>query len=293
MKNIVAGKNPEFWSESKCPFYTLPNGAVSCYGDEVLTSLYSMANNSHTYAIEKVSKDISLKFGAPDSPYQIALNKRKEKKYPIEGPWINGGVIKFLENYDKSISPTGSSNCEDHDGLAIVLPWTIQSSDAVSFPWSNLKQGAEILSTNLMALQHYEVECSLLNAFLNPDQFPDPILQVKSMYSNVYPEIVDEIDKVEACKKDGMSTNEIVKKFGLACPLPGSFEGALASIIGAGSFVEAIRENIMAGGDSCSRGLLIGACLGAKFGLTGIPVDWMQKVLNIEDIIKAAKNIYV
>ena len=48
---------------------------------------------------------------------------------------------------------------------------------------------------------------------------------------------------------------------------------------------------MMAGGDCCSRAILIGACLGAKFGLSAIPVEWMQKVENIENIIKLAEQI--
>merc|ERR1719400_2926455 len=43
LDKTVGDKNPEFWPESKCPFYIRPNGAVSCYADETLTSLESMA----------------------------------------------------------------------------------------------------------------------------------------------------------------------------------------------------------------------------------------------------------
>jgi hypothetical protein len=31
------------------------------------------------------------------------LAKRPEKKYPIDGPWLNGGLIKCFENVDKGI----------------------------------------------------------------------------------------------------------------------------------------------------------------------------------------------
>jgi hypothetical protein len=43
------------------------------------------------------------KFVDPASPYQIALGKRPEKKYPIDGPWLNGGLIKCFENYEKGV----------------------------------------------------------------------------------------------------------------------------------------------------------------------------------------------
>ena len=65
-----------------------------------------------------------------------------------------------------------------------------------------------------------------------------------------------------------------------------SFQSSLVSIIGATSYSEAIRETILCGGDSCTRGILIGACLGAKFGIQSIPEDWLKKVDGINDIIE-------
>ena len=286
-------QDPAFWQDSHCPFFSLPNGKVSCYADEAVQSLHQMASNEATFDPDKVIQRFISHFGDASSPYQIALAKRKDKKYPIEGPWINGGVVKFLENYKKSVVPTGSPTCEDHDGIAIALPWIIQSSSASStdLPWDRLKEGAEILSTNPMALKHYEVESVLLHGALNPELIPDPIANVISQYKDTYPDIVAEIKAVQNGKESGMSIKQLVKEFGLACPLPGSFQGALASIIGATSYETAIRENIMAGGDSCSRGLLLGACLGAKFGLAGIPNEWLHRVDNIDQIILDAKDI--
>ena len=44
-------------------------------------------------------------------------------------------------------------------------------------------------------------------------------------------------------------------------------------------------------GDCCSRATVIGACLGAKFGIEGIPIEWIDRVDGIEDLI--AKSIKV
>ena len=32
----------------------------------------------------------------PDSAYQVAFSKRTAKKYPVEGPWLNSGIMKCL-----------------------------------------------------------------------------------------------------------------------------------------------------------------------------------------------------
>jgi len=41
-----------------------------------------------------------------------------------------------------------------------------------------------------------------------------------------------------------------------------------------------MRANILAGGDNCSRGVFVGAFLGAKYGIDEIPVEWIEKVNN-------------
>jgi ADP-ribosylglycohydrolase len=67
----------------------------------------------------------------------------------------------------------------------------------------------------------------------------------------------------------------------------------LASLLNASSYESALRSNMLAGGDCCSRAIFIGACLGAKFGIAGIPVDWLERVNNIEDIVKMAEQIMI
>ena len=86
-------------------------------------------------------------------------------------------------------------------------------------------------------------------------------------------------------KESGKSAEELVKKFGMACPMPGSFQGSLVSILGAESYAGAIQETIFCGGDCCSRSNLIGACLGAKYGIDSMPLDWISRVEGIEDIL--------
>ena len=49
---------------------------------------------------------------------------------------------------------------------------------------------------------------------------------------------------------------------GMACHLPGSFLSSVVAIIDAKSYDSAIKQNILCGGDSCSRATVIGACLG-------------------------------
>jgi ADP-ribosylglycohydrolase len=76
-----------------------------------------------------------------------------------------------------------------------------------------------------------------------------------------------------------------VKRFGAGCNVPGNFQSSLLSIVKQDGFAEAVRRNIRAGGCNCSRGNLIGACLGAIYGIDGIPRDWIDKSVNAERVL--------
>lgn len=285
MTGIVGDKNPEFWPESHCPFYTLPTGSVSCYTDEMLTSLETLAKNNAEPDLSKLTAAVETKFGAPDSPYQVALAKRAEKVFPVPGPWINGGVIQSLANMKAGTKPPGSVSCEDNDGLAISLPVFL-----LGYSTSQANDTANLLTTNEIATSHLRVQNFIIQDFSQGTE--DPINAAKEKFSDELPNIVQEMQQVTAAVQDGKSIKDIVATFGKACGLPGSFQGALASILIAPDFVSAIRRNILAGGDCNARANFIGACLGAKLGVEGIPMEWIEKVTGIEHVVENAVKVY-
>ena len=58
-----------------------------------------------------------------------------------------------------------------------------------------------------------------------------------------------------------------------------------------GAYKKAVRENILGGGDTCGRALLIGAVMGACAGK--VPEDWVEKVdkETMSNVEKAIKSI--
>jgi len=285
MLDIVGDKNPEFWPESHCPFYTVPVGSVSCYTDEMLTTLDTLAHNDAVMDIDKISAAIQTKFGSPDSPYQIALAKRAAKKYPVPGPWINGGVIKSLANMAAGTHPSGSDSCEDNDGLCVGLPVYL-----LQYSHEEALKTATILTTNNTATTHLKVQTQIVYNVING--IADPIKAAKDQFETELPEIAREIADVNKAIADEKTLKEIVAMFGKACGLPGSFQGAIGGIMTAPDFVTAVRRNILAGGDCNARANFLGACLGAKYGVEGIPMEWIEKVDNIETIIHNAVKVF-
>lgn len=287
--DIVGGKDkdPAFWPDSHVPFFTLPNGKVSCYNDEAIQALSVMAKNDGKYDTGKLIDHFLIHFGDPESPYQIAKAKRVDKKYPIEGPWIQGTLISMMDRYKAGINPPGPEDAEDHDGLCTALPLMIQQSPDLNM--EELKSCFQVVSTKPDAITHYEVEAFLLNEYLKGTE--NPIEATKDHFKE-NEMILNEINAVLEGKKAGQSAEELVKKFGLACPLPGSFQSSLVTLVGAQSYADGIKEAIFCGGDSCSRSNLIGACLGAKFGISAIPQEWLAKVDGIEELIDNCMKVF-
>ena len=85
----------------------------------------------------------------------------------------------------------------------------------------------------------------------------------------------------EALGMQDQSTNAVTAHFGLACDLSYGVPSVVHNITTAPSYAQAIRCNIMAGGDNCGRAILLGAIMGAVHGTggdTGIPQTWISKL---------------
>lgn len=90
--------------------------------------------------------------------------------------------------------------------------------------------------------------------------------------------------------------------------MPPSFLGMVHGITVAKSYSEAVRQEILAAGDNCSRVAFIGAYTAAKYsflslfhiwfqcgccryGLDSIPVEWLTKVNRIEQLMDWVEKI--
>jgi len=106
------------------------------------------------------------------------------------------------------------------------------------------------------------------------------------------PEIRDLIDQTIQLKK--MSTIEATKHIGMSCQLEFGIPSVIHNLTQQTSFVDAVRQNIYAGGDTCGRAILLGAVLGNVYGIgddKGIPQNWVDK-LNQKEQITALLNTH-
>ena len=74
-----------------------------------------------------------------------------------------------------------------------------------------------------------------------------------------------------------LPVSEAVEELGQSCPLEKALPAVFAILLRHGDDLEtALIENVMAGGDSAARGLVLGTILGAAHGRRAIPERWME-----------------
>ena len=105
-----------------------------------------------------------------------------------------------------------------------------------------------------------------------------------------FPEIGQELKEVQ--QHLGVDHVDAVGMlFGRPCYNPGSFLGAVHAVLTSSGYEEAVRKTILAGGCNCSRAFFIGAMIGARDGLAGLPRDWIEKTTGADIVLQLALQI--
>jgi len=76
-------------------------------------------------------------------------------------------------------------------------------------------------------------------------------------------------------------TVAVTAAIGMSCELKYGVPSVAHNVTHATGFKQAIRANILAGGDSCGRGIILGALMGAHYG---VPEAWVAKLRDLADI---------
>ena len=272
--------HPEFWPESKSPFYTLPTGDRSCYNHVVEAGLEAFIRAGGEADTEVYGEVIKEKFGE-GTEWQEALARRKEAyspskrgtwREPVPGPWIHGAVIQQLE------TGLGEEENTEMDAFLLTLAHLVLRVDREDVmeecvKISSLLSGRSDLVRSLGGC--------LRQVLLSEGQITlEEIKKAKDAKEMVIPVL----DKLE---EDHIVT---VESLGKNCHLPGSFQGALHAFLTSRAsdnrFPETVRLCIKAGGCNCSRANYAGALVGAELGPDCLPVTWLGRLNGAEHIMK-------
>ena len=263
-----------FLKKNKSPFYNIKTGKVSGY-NEVGQVMFKTLVEGHRDIEERFKKNITKNFG-PGSIYWKNLNLRaKYKKVKdwrgiVKGPWIHQNIIETVRNIKSKKKLTGGKKVNESDGYCAALPYFLYGY--------NLKDVKKIISTvtvSKISLKYALAKFYLIDLALKGSK--DPINEFMKIFkkNSYFKSVVEDIKKVKRLKSNPHPL--VVKKLGMACSYPGTFNSSIHSIINSTNYKGAILKTIKAGGCNCSRVNFIGAYFAALKGLGTIPKSWIKK----------------
>ena len=271
-----------FLKKNKSPFYNIKTGKVSGY-NEVGQVMFKTLVEGHRDIEERFKKNITKNFG-PGSIYWKNLNLRakyrkvKDWRGIIKGPWIHQNIIETVRNIKSKKKLTGGKKVNESDGYCAALPYFLYGY--------NLKDVKKIISTvtvSKISLKYALAKFYLIDLALKGCE--DPINEFMKIFkkNSYFKSVVEDIKKVKRLKSKPHPL--VVKKLGMACSYPGTFNSSIHSIINSTNYKGAILKTIKAGGCNCSRVNFIGAYFAALKGVNSIPKSWIKKTDRAKKIL--------
>ncbi len=263
-----------FLKKNKSPFYNIKTGKVSGY-NEVGQVMFKTLVEGHQNIEERFKKNITKNFG-PGSIYWKNLNLRakyrkvKDWRGIIKGPWIHQNIIETVRNIKSKKKLTGGKKVNESDGYCAALPYFLYG-----YNFKDVKKIISTVTVSKISLKYALAKFYLIDLALKGSK--DPIKEFMKIFkkNSYFKNVVEDIKKVKRLKSKPHPL--VVKKLGMACSYPGTFNSSIHSIINSTNYKGAILKTIKAGGCNCSRVNFIGAYFAALKGVGTIPKSWIRK----------------
>ena len=279
---IKGKKDFAFLKVNKSPFYNIKTGKVSGYND-VGQTMFKTLVEGHRNVGARFKKNIIKNFGQGSlywKNYRLRAKYRKVKDWRgiIKGPWIHQNIIETIQNIKKNKKLTGGKKVNESDGYCAALPYFLFGYD-----FNNLKKIISIVTVSKISIKYALAKFYLIDLALKGSKNPIKEFIIRYKKNSYFKSVVKDIEKVIKLKKEPHTL--MVKKLGMACSYPGTFNSSIHSIINSKSYKDAILRTIKAGGCNCSRANFIGAYFAALKGLNSIPKIWLKKTLAAKKIL--------
>jgi hypothetical protein len=279
---IKGKKDFTFLKKNKSPFYAIKTGKVSGYND-VGQVMFKTLVEGHKNIEDRFKKNIIKNFG-PGSIYWKNLKLRakyrkiKDWRGIIKGSWIHQNIVETISNIKSKKKLTGGRKVNESDGYCAALPYFLYGYD-----FNSLKKIISIVTVSKISLKYALAKFHLIDLALKGAKNPVDIFVKKYEKNKYFKSVVDGIKQVKILRAKPHSL--VVKKLGMACNYPGTFNSSIHSIINSTNYKSAVLRAIKAGGCNCSRVNFIGAYFAALKGFESIPKSWISKTDSAKQIL--------
>ena len=201
--------------------------------------------------------------------------------------YIDSPTRQSLQNLQELASNddanTAHSGADDHQIPAL----TPVSALCASYPANELtdaeiENAIRVTNNNDLAVNCGLYFSKILQAVLNGNSIADS-------FANAAEHAPDEIKEniTKALNMPATDLDTAATLFGQVCGLEETMPLTAYILSNSSNYKQAIEMNILAGGDSCGRAVMLGAIAGAHYGLggeKGIPHAWLFNLIYQEDI---------
>ncbi len=283
LSNYIRGKKDfAFLKKNKSPFYNIKTGEVSGY-NKIGQVMFETLIENHESIEKRFKKNILKNFG-PGSVYWKNLGLRKKYKKVkdwrsiIKGPWIHQNIIETVRNIKSKKKLSGGIKVNESDGYCAALPFFLYNHN-----FKDTEKIIKIVTISKISIKYAMAKFYILDYALKGFKDPINIFERKFKRNVYFKNVIKGIRQVRKLKKK--SHKIVVKKLGIACSYPGTFNSAIHSIMTSKNFKTAILKTIKAGGCNCSRANFIGAYFAALQGKNSIPKLWINKTKPAKRIL--------
>ena len=282
--NYIKGKKDfAFLKKNRSPFYSIKTGKVSGY-NRVGQVMFETLVENHKNIENRFKKNILKNFG-PGSVYWQNLSLRKKYKKVkdwrsiIKGPWIHQNIIESVKNIKSKKKLSGGAKVNESDGYCATLPFFLYG-----YSLKDIKKIIKVVTISKISIKYAMSKFYILDLALKGVK--NPINEFEKKFNNkaYFKDVIKGIQKVKKLKNKPHSSS--VKKLGMACSYPGTFNSAVHSILTSSNYKTAVLKTIKAGGCNCSRVNFVGAYYAALNGKDSIPKSWIRKTIFAQKIIK-------
>jgi ADP-ribosylglycohydrolase len=247
-------------------------GEFTHYGDQTLVLLESIAAKG-TFDLDHFARSWQALF-ADHSGYRDKAT--------------NITLANFQKNSDPTVAGSSSTDLGGASRIAPLVYRYYQDQDQLQ---KSIREQTRMTHSNELVL-----DCALFFAMVTCKTIlgVSPIDAVQQTADDFFDDnpLFMLVQKGLASRKE--DTSETILHFGQMCDGNAAFPGAIHLISKYPDRLSyALRENIMAGGDSAARGMLVGMVLGAYQGMPAIPSDWlatMKACSKIDHLLTQVRN---
>jgi len=238
-------------------------GELTHYGDQTLVLLKSIA-------------------GSTGFDLNRFANRWQEFFKSYEG-YFDGAMKATLENFAAGKGPADAgSDSDDLAGAARIAPLAFcyrndlekliaaaRAQTALTHNNRTVIESAEFFGRVVWQVLHGEAPTAAINLVLGQGFDRAPYAKW----------VTDSLNSVET------DTRQAMLDFGQMCEIEAAFPCVVHLIAKyERNLGQGLIENVMAGGDSAGRGLIVGMILGAHLGIDAIPQKWLSELKSYQEI---------